>query len=261
MNDHIYNYFDPEFDLTQVNSDYILLLQVYAKSFSYAVVYDNQLLAWAANCDLSLMDDPGEHELLTFDYKNVVAGLSSTGFTLIPDLLYNENKVADFARYLDVKPTEKVLAQPLDIKNHIIYKVEESVADTAEIYGLQKAVFIDKGWIEIIAKSEPTEHDLYLNIDQTRVSILYFAGRKVHFYNSFTFNTPDELAYYAAYVAQELQLQPRELNLSVSGDFKIDDKNGTRLAEFFNGGRRKLPQYFTSTQWQYFLIKYWRLLL
>jgi hypothetical protein len=235
MSDHIYTYLDPELDPQQIDSDYSLLLQVYAKSFSYAVVYGDKLMAWAKDCDLSLMDDPGEHELLTFEYKNVVAGLSSNGFTLIPDLLYNENKLADFARYLDVKPSEKILAQQLDDDNHIIYKVDAAVADTAEIYGLQKAVFINKGWIDTIAKSGPTKHDLYLDIDKKQVSILYFTDEKVRFYNSFNFDNPDELAYYVAYVAQELQLQPRQLNLIVSGDFNIDDSNGTRLAEFFNG--------------------------
>jgi len=183
------------------------------------------------------MDDPGdEHELLNYDYKNVVAGLQPTGgFTLIPSLLFNEGKIADFARYLDVKPGEKILSQQIDKENHIIYKVDASVADNAEIYGLQKAVFINKGWIEIIAKSGPTQHDLYINIDKKQASILYFAEDKVRFYNSFSFSNPDELAYYAAFVAQELKQEPRHLNLILSGDFDVDDANGARLAQFFNG--------------------------
>ena len=236
MSNHPYNYLDPELNLQQVNSDYTLLLQVYAASFSYAIVYRDKLMAWAEDCDLSLMDDPGdEHELLTYDYKNVVAGLQPTGFTLVPSLLFNEDRIADFARYLDVKPDEKILAQPLDNENHILYKLDASVADTAEIYGLQKAVFINKGWVEIIAKSGPTSHDLYINIDKNKASFLYFAEEKLRFYNAFTFDSPDELAYYAAYVSQQLQQEPRHLNLAVSGDFDVDDANGISLARFFNG--------------------------
>jgi len=233
MSDPIYTYLHPGFNLKQVNSGYTLLLQVYAGSFSYAVVHGNQLMAWAQDCDLGLMDEPGEHELLTYDYKNVVTGLTATGFTLVPNVLYNEGKVADIARYLDVKPDEKVFAQVLDDENHIIYKTAKSVADTAEIYGLQKTAFINKGWIEAIAKSGPTAHDLYLDIEKDRVSILYFEEGKVRFYNSFAFSNPDELAYYAAYVAQELELQPRRLSIIVSGDFNIQDNNGIRLSEFF----------------------------
>jgi hypothetical protein len=237
MSGHPYKYIHPELNLEKLNSEHKLLLQIYADSFSYAVTHGDQLLAWAEDCGLSLMDDPGnEHELLAFDYKNVVTGLQpSGGFTLIPSLLFSEDKITDFARYLDVKPNEKVLAQPLDEENHIIYKVNESVADTAEIFGLQKAVFINKGWIEAIAKSGPTKHDLYLNVDKKQVSILHFDDEKLRFYNTFNFSNPDELAYYAAYVAQELHQEPRHLNIAISGDIEVADENGKSLARFFNG--------------------------
>jgi len=236
MSNHIYNYIDPDLTLRQVNSDYTLLLQIYPASFSYAIVYRDRLMAWAEDCDLSLMDDPGQdHELLNYDYKNVITGLEPAAFTLVPNALFDDGKIADFARYLDVKINEKVLAQPLDEENYILYKADASVAETAEIYGLQKAVFINKGWINLIAKSEPTNNDLYLNIDKKWVTLLYFSDSKLRFYNSFNFNNPDELTYYTAYVAKELQLQPRDLNVIVSGDFNVDDNNGSRLAEFFNG--------------------------
>jgi len=236
MSDHIYNYRDTHLSLYQVNSNYHLLLQIFPASFSYAITYQNKLLAWARDCDLKVLDDPGDdHELLTFNYTKVAVGLQPSGFTLVPNALFSEEKVADFARFLDVKPGEKVFAQRLDADNCIIYKVDEKVAATAQIYGLQNAVFVNKGWINTITSSNPPEHNLYLNIDKTTVDILHFVNGKVRFYNSFEFTNPDELAYYAAFVAQELQLTPRDLNLVVSGDINIDDKNGLRLAEFFNG--------------------------
>jgi hypothetical protein len=236
MSDHIYNYRDSDLSLYLMNSDYILLLQIYATTFSYAIVYQNKFMAWAEDCDLALLDEPGyEHQALTFDYKHVVAGLQPTGFTLVPALLFSEDKIGDFARLLDVKPTERVLAELLDDDNYIVYKVDEKTAATAQIYGLQKAVFINKGWITAIANSNPQKNNLYLNIDKNQVAILYFVNSKIRFYNTFEFNNPDELAYYTTYVARELQLQPQSLILIVSGDINIDDKNATRLANFFNG--------------------------
>ena len=236
MSDHIYNYRDNNLSLYQVNSNYTLLLQIYPASFSYAITYQNKLMAWAEDCALELLDDPGDaHELLNFDYKNVVAAVPATGFTLIPNALFSEERVADIARFLDVKPSERVFAQPLDEDNHIIYKVEEAVAITAEIFGLQKTVFAAKGWVNAIANSYPSADNLYLNIDKKQVELLYFAAGKLRFYNTFGFNNPDELAYYAAFVAKELALKPKNINIVLSGDINVDDKNATRLAEFFNG--------------------------
>ena len=91
-------------------------------------------MAWAQDCDLGLMDDPAEHELLTYDFKNVVTGLSSTGFTLVPNVLFNDGKIADIARYLGCETKRKsIWHKLLDDENHIVYKIEKSVADTAEM--------------------------------------------------------------------------------------------------------------------------------
>jgi len=235
MSNHIYNYRDPDLSLYQVNSNYSLLLQIYPDTFSYAVVYQNKLMAWAEDCDIKLLTEPGDaHELLTFDYKKVAAGIHPTGFTLIPNALFSEDKIADFGRYLDVKPNEKVLAQPLDNENYVVFKVDNSVTTSAEKFGIDNIVFINKGWITAIA-NHLQDNNLYLNIDKNQVDILYFANGKIRFYNSFEFTNPDELAYYTSLVAQELQLQAKSLILQISGDCNVDDKNLSRLAEFFNG--------------------------
>lgn len=234
MTDQITSYRDPDLSLYQVNSNYTLLLQVYPATFSYAVVYQDKLQAWAKNCELLVLDDPGnDHELLNFEYKKVVVGLQSTGFTLVPNALYNEDKIADFARFLDVKSNEKIFAQPLDADNHIIYKVDERVVQTAGIYGLRKTVFINKGWINAIANNNPSNQTFYINIDKEQADILNFSNGKLRFYNSFSFSNADELVYYAAFVAQELQLKPKDVNLVLSGDMEEGDENAARLAEFF----------------------------
>jgi len=236
MSEHIYKFRDSNLSLYQVNSGYTLLMQIYPESFSYAITYQNRLMAWATDCALGILDDPGdEHELLTFDYKNVVTGLQSTGFTLIPNALFNEDKVANIARFLDVKPNEKVFAQPLDDDNHIIFKVNQAVVETAEIFGLQKAVFMAKGWVNAIANNHPHDYNLYLNIDNDQLEVLHFTAGKLRFYNTFEFKNPDEAVYYTAFVAKELQLIPKNISVVLSGDIKLGDKNASRLAEFFNG--------------------------
>jgi len=235
MSNNIYNYRDSNLNLYQVNSNYTLLLHICTTSFSYAIVYQNKLMAWAKDCEMELLADPGEeHELLGYNYKNVVVGLHSGGFTLIPSVLFSDDKIADFGRYLDIKKDDKVLAQTLDDENYIVYKVSEKIEHAAEIYEPTSSVFENKGWINAIANTNLPAQNIYININSVRADILYFANGKVRFYNRFEFNSPDELAYYAVYVARELKLEPNSLTLVVSGDIGITDKNAARLADFFN---------------------------
>jgi hypothetical protein len=236
MSEKITHYREENFSLYQVNGNYTLLLQLDSLTFSYAVVYQNRLMAWAADCDLNEFDDPSPaHDLLTYNYKTVVTGLPSTGFTLVPQALYNADHLAGFARFLDVKPSEKVFSQALDDSNYVIYKADSEMIAEAEKFGLDSVVFMAKGWIAAVAKNNPHPSHIYLNLDKKQVEILYFSGSKLRFYNTFHFNNTDELTYYAIYAAQQLGLEPQNLILILSGDIEMEDDNAKRLAEFFNG--------------------------
>lgn len=236
MTDLIYNYRDPDIGIYQVNDQYMLLLQIYAESVSYAIVHQNKLIAWCESCDPKILSEPGQtHEFLNYEYKNVVVALPATGFTIVPNALYDSGRAADIARFLDVKPDEKVFAQPLDDENHIIFKASEAVTKKAEKFGLQNVVYTAKGWLKVIEANDPQSYNLYLNFDKNLVEIAWFSEGKLRFYNTFTFYNVDELVYYTGLVTKELQLTQRTTNLVISGDISADDKNATRLAEFFNG--------------------------
>lgn len=236
MADQVYNYRDPNTGIYQVNDQYTLLLEVYPESVSYAVVYQNKLMAWCKNCDHKILAEPGQtHEFLNYRYKNIVLALPSTGFTLVPNALYDTSRVVTIAHFLDVKPHEKVFAHALDNENHIVFKVDESLTKLTEKFDLQNVVHISKGWVKAIETNNPQSYNLYLNFDKQQVEIVWFSNGKLRFYNTFNFHNPDELVYYTGMVAKELQLTQRTTNLVVSGDINQDDKNATRLAEFFNG--------------------------
>ena len=233
MNDHDNNYTDNSFNLYQAYS-YTLLLQVGATSFSYAVVHQNRLLVSAQNCDLNELVNPRQlNDLLTATYKKVIIGMPATGLTLVPKSLFSEDHVADFARLLDVKETEKVFAQTLDDQNMIIYKTGEALVSAVEKFNLQNTVYTACGWIKAIAKSSPPNANLYIEIGNDTVQFLYFSLGALRFYNTFEFKTEDELTYFTSFVAEELNLKPISTTLVLSGDVTTGDKNMSRLAEFF----------------------------
>lgn len=233
MSIHNHHYRDPEFNAAQT-ANYSLLIQIEAVSFSYAVVNQEKLLLLEENIDLSELTEPSEeHSRLFSEYKARVIGLPQNGFTFVPVSLFRSSHVADYARFLDVKPRERAFSQPLDAENQVIYKVDEQIADTvAKKFDVKNTVFSANGWITATAATNPADHYLYLNINRDKVEFLNFRAGKLRFYNVFEFKTPDELVYFTLFVARELNLQAQDITISLSGDFNINDENAERLRKF-----------------------------
>ncbi|MDF2431802.1 MAG: hypothetical protein JWP44_1433 [Mucilaginibacter sp.] len=233
MGDQINNYIENSFNLHQAYS-YILLLQVEASSFNYAVISNNRLLASEQNCDLQELFHPEKFgDLLTAKYKKVIVGLPGNALTLVPKSLFKEDHVAGIARLLDVKETEKVLAQTLDDQNIIIYKTNSELVSAVEKFDLKNTVYTASGWITAIAESYPSDSNLYLEIGKDTVQLLYFSSNKLRFYNTFEFKSADDLVYFTALVADELQLIPEQTTLILSGDVNLDDSYIKKLADFY----------------------------
>jgi len=225
MAEQIYTYRDPSFNLNQAY-DYTLLMQIDASSFSYAITFEKQLLAWGTNCNLNELDGD-----LSADYKKVIIGLPANGFSLIPAVIFDKEQITGYARLLDVKPAEKVLVQQLDDQNFIIYKVDEKIIAAVEKFGLANTVYLYEGWIRAIAQNDPEENSIYINLNHNKADFLYFKNGNIRFYNSFEYATTDDLAYFAALVAEELELVPGDTTLKLSGDTPDDAPN--KLSQFF----------------------------
>ncbi|MDB4924908.1 DUF3822 family protein [Mucilaginibacter sp.] len=233
MTEQIYTYRDPSFNLNQAYY-YTLLMQIDAVSFSYAITYNRQLIAWGTNCSLTELSDPQElAEELSATYKKVVIGLPANGFSLLPSHLFNKAQIPNYARLLDVKPDERVLAQVLDDQNFIIYKVDEKIISAVQRFDLDNTVYLNKGWITSVTKNSPQNQDLYLHTENGKAEFLYFKDGKIRLYNNFDFTTGDDLAYYAAFITEELNLDAHDIHFKLSGNIKPGDKYSTRLADFF----------------------------
>jgi hypothetical protein len=235
MNNHKTYYRDNDFEPEQAEG-HTLLIQIDPSTFSYAVIGQNKLLAIELKRNLNeLTEVTGENNLLSANYRERIIGLPQNGFTFMPMSLFSPDHITDFARFLDVKANEKVFSQPLDTENQVIYKVDEGItAIIADKFDVKNVVFSAKGWMKAIAISNPPKENLYLNIDVGKVEILNFQENKLRFYNNFDFKNMDELVYFTSFVAQELQLQPQQITLVLSGDVEINDKNCRRLREFFH---------------------------
>jgi len=191
-------------------------------------------MAYRQNLAFYELKEPGElHDLLSATYKKIVIGLPAKGLTLVPKTLFNNNPVADFARFLDVKDSEKVFAQTLDDQNIIVYKTDGAIVSAIEKFDLQNTVYTAKGWIKAISISTQSITKLYLEIGRDNVQFLYFNAGILRFYNTFEISDEDDLAYFSSLVTGELNLNPELTTLVLSGEVEPGDKYMSRLAGFF----------------------------
>lgn len=220
---------------TNQHAGYTLLIKIGSHSFSYAVAGLGRLVALKENLDHGELSQPSDgNQMLSADYSEFIVAIPNTGFTIIPASLFNPEKVADFARFLDVKRNEKVFSQPLDADNQVIFKADNTLVNLiAEKFGINSIVFAPKGWMKLTAANNPADNQIYLNVEGNKAEFLNFKEGKLRFYNNFEFMAPDELAYFATLVANELQLPADDVTLVLSGGISLNDENGIRLDRFF----------------------------
>jgi hypothetical protein len=234
MSDQLTPFRDSTLDLDQAYN-YRLLLLVNAGSFSYAVTFKNKLLAYGTDCAIEELTGPKQlQELFSVTYKNVIVGFTSGNFTLVPPYLFNPDRIADFARVLDVKKSEKVLAQVLDDNNFVVYKVTDKQLAAIEKFNFKKIVFAVKGLVKMIAENNSLNNNIYLNITKNRLEFLYFKLDKLRFYNSFEYKNAEDIGYFSIMVSQELEMQPQYTTLTLSGKINRGDDTFNLLSEFFS---------------------------
>lgn len=233
MNEQTYTYRDSTLNLAEADN-YTLLVQVNPDSFAYAIVEDKLLLACETNCSLNELTHPKQlYERLTAEYKSMVITLPAKAFVLIPVGLFNADNIAEYARLLDVKDGEKVIAQQLDAQNYVVYKVDEQLLSKITNYDIKNVVFAPKGWMYAIDRSEPSVTDLFLNINGNYVEFAYYKNNRLRFYNKFEFTSIEDLIYYAVFVSDELELKQNSTALIISGNVNEEYELYKRLSEYF----------------------------
>jgi hypothetical protein len=197
MTSHSKLYFSDDFSPIKAK-DYTLLIQIRNTDFSFAVVYQNALLAWGNGYPLSELITPADfiHFLTPVDYQKVIIGLTPLVFNIVPKPLYQEKHAAHLAKLLDVSDTDKIYSQTLDADNQVVFKDSDEILPTLIArYPNHQIVFGYKGWLEAITKTEPAATNLYIDVQATEVHFAYFKQNKLRFYNSFNYADTNDLAY------------------------------------------------------------------
>jgi Protein of unknown function (DUF3822) len=172
----------------------------------------------AASLKAAFFDDP----LLKETYRSTKIVFTTPHFTLIPTKFYNENQhtayfenlteligfdhiAVDTIKIMDVKNVYLVDSQLLAIAKTILPAAQHHHIFSSLILGFQKLAELRGG------------HQLFANIRDGQLQILFFDGPDLVFANSFSFKTPQDVIYYLLNCYEQFKLNPEVTPLSISG--------------------------------------------
>ncbi|QQL50397.1 DUF3822 family protein [Mucilaginibacter ginkgonis] len=215
--------------------NYNLLLGISENEFCYLVTENDTLLAFGVKLPISQLATPltlkGAHPV---NYKQVIAGVMPRDFSIIPNELFDPAKAHEFAKYLKIEEGDKIFSQHVDSGNQIVFSCSKNIEDRlSQTFSAVKINFLYKGWLQAIARKQPFNNSLYINIQDNLIRIANFTDEKLRFYNRYAISDNNDIVYYIALVAAELGITQSDASLVLSGAVSANDDIVDSLKEFF----------------------------
>jgi hypothetical protein len=195
-----------------------------------------------------------EDILLKEPYRVSKIVFTTPHFTFVPNKFYNESEHSTYFQNLTDFTEESVFEadslKNLDFKN--VYAIEKSMLNfTQSTFPLAKRFHVFSALIQGCQKLAEVRngHQIFANIRDGFVQILFFDGKEMIFANAFPFQTPQDLIYYIMMVYEQFKLNPESTPLSISGNLTEDSDifkyiyRYVRIVNFI-----KAPTYFRLGQ-------------
>jgi len=178
---------------------------------------------------LNLLKDTIETESALGDkFKDVLIIHENDLSTLVPKALFNEDNLADYLKFnakilktdyitydhLSTNDSVNIYVPYVNINNYILGKFGEFV------YKHISTVLIE----EVLKLEKHAERaKMYINVTKTHFEIVVVEKGALKFYNTFEYLTKEDFIYHILFTAEQLGLNPENLELIFTGD--IDSKD------------------------------------
>jgi hypothetical protein len=195
-----------------------------------------------------------EDILLKEPYRVSKIVFTTPHFTFVPNKFYNETEHATYFQNLtdftEDTAFEADSMKNLDFTN--VYAIEKNIQNfTQSTFPLAKRFHVFSALIQGCQKMAEVRngHQIFANVRDGFVQILFFDGKELIFANAFPFQTPQDLIYFIMMVYEQFKLNPESIPLSISGNMTEDSDifkyiyRYVRLVNFI-----KAPTYFRLGQ-------------
>jgi hypothetical protein len=173
-----------------------------------------------------------ESKLLLPKYKQVTCIVVSNHSTIVPSPLFEESKKAAYLKFnSSIEPTDWIGVDDiknLDAKN--IFAIPQVLKDKLEtqfvrpVYHHCSTVLLES----LLGQNKnQASKKLFVHIHPSRFEAIVLEGKRLLFYNTFQFLTPDDFLYYLLFIYEQLQMNPETQEAVFIGEV---EKN----SEFYN---------------------------
>jgi hypothetical protein len=157
-------------------------------------------------------------------FANYAIGYASPHFTIIPATLFNQSKLAEYANFQFDAALEDVFYDTLSAQGIVfIYTMPRQLAqfvrdNFAGVKIRHAAAFTISHYLNLY-KNKPGEH-LHIHIWRGRLEIVAIKNAKLLLYNTFAFETNEDLLYFILNVYEQVELNPESVPLKISGEME-----------------------------------------
>jgi hypothetical protein len=167
-----------------------------------------------------------DHSWLSGSFKMVKIAFDGRRSTLVPAVLFNpDDREEYFAFNFTVESDEVVQADhlmPMDAWQ--VYSVPTDVLETIKrIFPKNKVIhaaslLIESVWINY--KNRISSPGVFMHLRDGMFDLLIFDGRQVSYFNTFSFQNPEDVVYYLIFVLEQLNFNPEKIPLVLLGNVK-----------------------------------------
>jgi hypothetical protein len=187
-----------------------------------------------------------EQGVLDYSYSEVICIHRNTLFTLVPMPLFDAEHLANYLKY-----NAKILGT-----DHLDYDPIEGL-DTANVYvpftNVNNFLFDLFGefefkhsgtvLLEALMKLPSSRQGTlgYLHLAESQMDLVVFSNKKLLFYNSFVFSSPEDIMYFLLFSLEQLELDMDLFKLRLLGEVTEGDRVYELCSEFLENVSLFIP--------------------
>ena len=188
------------------------------ESYSFPLLSNNDQLCNEYEKIISGLD------FLKNDFKQVKIIYSDSKVTLIPSPLFEEKEKNTYLNFTEnISEGFEINFDKLsNLDAYNIYVVPGCIKNKLlEVFSKHRLYHYSSTLLEnllIRFKRQDIEKKIFLNVQSSHFEIIVLEGKKLLFYNSFVYKTPEEFIYFILFVFEQLNLNPENVELTVLGE-------------------------------------------
>lgn len=168
-----------------------------------------------------------KEKLFSMKFNSVSLGLINHDSTLVPNAVFEESRINDYLNF-NAKPEngEVKFDNVVNINGKNIYHLPNGLLDLFQnkYPGINLYHFSTPLIENLLAISSGNkEQQVFVHIQYRHFEIIVIEDKKLRFYNSFQYQTSEDLIYYLLFVFEQLNIDRNTAKVSILGEVKKGD--------------------------------------